>query len=115
MSHYFRDNRAALGALDMTKKYVWNADCKCINTETGMPYPGDQRLSNCTTIHGSCKAGSKGGGAVWDFFKQTFLPQTGPGYGGPGGAPTTTASNLLIPAVAVVGVVGLFLILKKKK
>jgi hypothetical protein len=103
----------ALG-LDLTKKYVWNAECKCINTETGLPYPGDQKLSNCVTFHGACKPPS-GISAAFDFLKGALLPsgQRAPISTAPDSS--FTAGGLLMPAVLVVGGVGLLLVLKKKK
>jgi hypothetical protein len=82
----------------------------CGSRVTGKPYTGSITKYPCT---GSPPA-SKGGGALWDYLQKTLLPSQQE-YAGPSGAPSTTASNLLLPAVAVVGVVGILLIMKKKK
>jgi hypothetical protein len=87
-----------------------NSQYGCGSRRTGAPYTGGLTNYPCT---GSPPA-SSGGGAVYDFFRRTFLPQPGPS--GPV-APSSSFSptSMMLPAVAVVGVVGLLLILKKKK
>ena len=119
MSQYVRTNGALGAAYDpfqggQASDFKWvpggPTGFTCTNMRTGAPYTG-----GLTTFPCGARPSSSGGGAVYDFLKKTFLPQTGPGYGGPGAPPSVTASSLLLPAVAVVGVVGVLLILKKKK
>lgn len=92
------------------KPYQWKNGI-CYNTATGVPYSGDQKLSNCYSLYGPYKAPT-GGAAVYDFFKKTFLGEGGQQYAG---QPSITSSSLVMPAVVVVGGVALFLILRKKK
>jgi hypothetical protein len=109
MNNYVK-TQGALGAIE------WQQGGMCVDTSTNKAVNRDKCAGTYSEwLNAKRKMEARGGGAVWDFFRQTFLPQQGPGYGGPGGAPTTTASSLLLPAVAVVGVVGVLLILKKKK
>lgn len=96
--------------------YQWNSKGKCIEVSTGKAYPGDQKLSNCYSYHGPPPpTGAKGvvnflTGKAEGFVRgilqpnQGHLPQA-----------THTTSSLVMPALIVVGGVGLLLILKKKK
>jgi hypothetical protein len=99
-------------AVKSSGDYRWTPEGKCLQISTGKVYPGDQKLSNCSCL--GPPPATSGGGAVYDFFRRTFLPQPGPS--GPV-APSSSFSptSMMLPAVAVVGVVGLLLILKKKK
>lgn len=121
-SSYFRTE--ALGAapsasickqVNQSGDYKWTPEGKCLNISTGTIYGGKQSDSNCVCLGPPPKSSSGGAGAVLDFFKKTLLP----GDPGPGRsiAPDSsfTASGLLVPAVLVVGGIGLLLILKKKK
>lgn len=92
--------------------YKWK-DGKCINTLTGAPYPGDQKLSNCYALYGPYKEPT-GKTAVFSFLKKTFFGEDVP-QGQPLPQASITASSLLVPAVVVVGGVALLLILRKKK
>jgi len=113
MSNYVK---SSLGASESFKNnYQWNSQGVCIEQSTGKPYPGDQKLSNCYGFHGPPPSGTKGvvnfltGKAqelIGGFLRPqtTNLPQA-----------THSTSSLVLPAVIVVGGVGLLLILKKKK
>jgi hypothetical protein len=92
------------------QKYQWK-DGKCLNTETGKFYVGDQTKSNCQCLHGPAPA--TGWAGVWEFTKDKFLKGE-TGYQGQK-QPGITTAGIIVPAVAVVGGVALLLILKKKK
>jgi hypothetical protein len=119
-------NTEALGAtsdlcaeIKRSGNYAWTSDGKCKNKTTGKLYPGPQSQSNCTCLGPPPKtAGDRASDALdflWGAAKDKFLPH--PNQIGPSRQPdpSFTASGMLIPAVAVVGVVGLILVLKKKK
>jgi hypothetical protein len=93
--------------------YRWNHDGKCQQISTGRLYPGDQKLSNCSCL--GPPPATSGSGAVYNFLLRTFLPQ--PGTVGAPVMPESSFSptSLMLPAVLVVGGIGLLLILKKKK
>ena len=94
-----------------TAGYKWKEGI-CYNTRTGLPYPGNQKLSNCYAFFGPYKEPA-GWAAVLDFAKKKFLGEGTQQYAG--AQPSITTSSLLVPAVVVVGGVALFLILRKKK
>jgi len=118
-------NTEALGATSFCdeiraqQKYRWTPEGKCLNTVTGQLFRNgakDQSQSNCTCL-GPPPAQS-GAAAAFEFLKKTLLPSPStPGAFGPARSadPSFTASGLLVPAVLVVGGVGLLLVLKKKK
>ena len=100
----------ALGAVP--EDYKWK-DGICYNIKTGVPYPGNQKLSNCQALYGPYKK-PVGWAAVLDFAKKKFLGEDTQQYA-EGAEPSITTSSLLVPAVVVVGGVALLLILRKKK
>lgn len=121
-SSYFKTE--ALGAtpsaslcsqVNASGNYKWTPEGKCLNTSTGQIYAGKQSDSNCVCL-GPAPKPSSGFSAVWDFTKKALLPgQSSGGEYAPAPDSSFTTSGLLVPAVLVVGGIGLFLILKKKK
>jgi hypothetical protein len=108
-SSYIRTEQ--LGALP--EDYKWKNGI-CYNIKTGAPYTGNQRDSNCYSLYGPYKEPT-GFAAAASFLKQQAEGLIAGRQGFQQGVPSTTASNLLVPAVLVVGGIGLLLILKKKK
>lgn len=119
-SSYFRTE--ALGAtsictaVNRSGDYKWTPEGKCLQISTGQIYPGKQSESNCTCLGPPPKAPS-GWSAVATFAKDLLAPRIAPGPGRPAPAPdpSFTASGLVLPAVLVVGGVGLLLVLSRKK
>lgn len=112
----------ALGAASLCDQikasgnYRWTPDGRCQNIATGVIRSGDPKTSNCMCLGPPPSQG--GASAAFDFLKKALLPSpTTPGAFGPARSPdpSFTASGLLLPAVLVVGGVGLLLVLKKKK
>lgn len=120
MSNYFQTGLGATSAEVMASvpahikaDFKWNGQGQCIQLSTGKPYPGDQRQSNCQAFQGEFK----GSTAAWAFLKDALLPNGGAPMPSnqPLPAASLTAGNILLPAVGIVGGIGLILLITRKK